>query len=223
MRMALNAYRNEMNGNSRQNGGRMEYGEMRGDEVRYGEMRRTEMRMNDMRRMPFDEMDTGVESRRRRDGRGRFMEYDSPMYAQYDREDMEYKKEYKPERYEQKPDPNDQKQSNVIGFKGKQQEHRKQSGGSLDFEKAKKWVEKMGEHFSFDKSKAIMQRVDAMDCNPIEFWAILNSIHSDYGEVLEKYNIALPEVYGALTKAWLKDEDAVSNKVIEYLECIVQK
>ena len=73
-----------------------------------------------------------------------------------------------------------------------------------------------------DKAKAIMQRVDGMDGNPIEFWAIINSIHGDYGEILEKYNIAMPGAYGVLAKAWL-EEDAVENKVLEYLECIVKK
>lgn len=192
MRMALNAYRNEMNYGRRMSDDRME---MR-DYPPYG-----------------DDMRYETENRRRRDSRGRFMEYESPMTAHKEAWDDEQEKHYKHD-----------KQSNVIGFKSKQEEHRRKGmEGGLDFEKAKKWVEKMGEHFSFDKAKAIMQRVDAMECNPIEFWAVINSLHSDYGKVLEKFNMDSPEVYGALTKAWLEDEDAVANKVVEYLECIVQK
>ena len=192
MRMALNAYRNEMNYGRRMSDDRME---MR-DYPPYG-----------------DDMRYETENRRRRDSRGRFMEYESPMTAHKESRDEE----------REKHDKHD-KQSNVIGFKSKQDEHRKKSTeGGLDYEKAKKWVEKMGEHFSFDKSKAIMQRVGAMECNPIEFWAVINSLHSDYGEVMEKYNADSPEIYGALAKAWLEDEDAVANKVVEYLECIVQK
>ncbi|MBR4079727.1 MAG: hypothetical protein IKK29_05905 [Christensenellaceae bacterium] len=197
--MALNAYRNEMNYGRRMSDDRME-------------MRDYRMEMRDY--PPYgDDMRYETENRRRRDSRGRFMEYESPMTA--------HKEEWGEEH--EKHDKHD-KQSNVIGFKSKQEEHRKKSTeGGLDYEKAKKWVEKMGEHFSFDKSKAIMQRVDAMECNPIEFWAVLNSLYSDYGKVLEKFNMDSPEVYGALTKAWLEDEDAVENKVIEYLECIVKK
>ena len=116
------------------------------------------------------------------------------------------------------------KPSNVIGFKTQKKEHQKKNHeGGLDYETAKKWVEKMGEHFPFEKAKAIMQKVDAMECNPIEFWAVINSLHSDYGNVLEEFDMAKPEVYGALAKAWLEDEDAVENKIIEYLDCIVKK
>lgn len=196
MRMALNAYRQSRMGDT----------EMReyppyGNEMRY-RMEDESMRMGDM-----------PENRRRRDSRGRFMEYENMTSAHRDPSWYGTGENQQEQRIEHK--------SNVIGFKPKH-EHKHAEGG-LDYEKAKKWVEKMGEHFPFEKAKAIMQRVDAMECNPIEFWAVMNSLYSDYGKVLEKFNMDSPEVYGALTKAWLEDEDAVENKVIEYLECIVKK
>ena len=207
MRMALNAYRNDMNGYSQENGGRMEYERMEG---------------GDMRRMTYDNM---PENRRRRDSRGRFMEYESPSYAHYGREENGAYGDGKHQDRQQWPDSEHHNMpANVIGFKSRKEERQKKKPeGELDYEKAKAWVEKMGEHFSFDKAKAIMQRIGAMECKPIEFWAVINSLYSDYGEVLEKFSMDSPEVYGALTKAWLEDEDAVENKVLEYLECIVKK
>lgn len=172
-----------------------------GNEMRYERMEDERMREENI-----------PENRRRRDSRGRFMEQEEMPTSHYD-EGWYGRGENQ--------DHQNTKQTNIIGFKMKQ--NKNMNNGKLDFERARKWVESVGEHFPMEKTKTIMQHVGAEDCNPIEFWAVINSLYSDYAEVMKKYNMDVPDVYGALTKAWLKDDDAVENKAAEYLECIVKQ
>lgn len=78
-----------------------------------------------------------------------------------------------------------------------------------------------GPHFSREKAREI-QRQYGVDCDPVLFWAVINSLYSDYDEALKKNNASTIEMYACLTKAWIKDADAVPDKAAAYYMHIVQ-
>lgn len=56
-----------------------------------------------------------------------------------------------------------------------------------------------------------------------EFWAAMNAMYSDFGEMAKKYNVATPDFFAEMAKAFLMDKDAVDGKVARYYKCIVKK
>lgn len=98
----------------------------------------------------------------------------------------------------------------------------------LDKQTAEEWANSMqnfdgttGAHWDMNQTKQVMQQFNA-DCDPIEFYVVMNSLYSDYGKTLSKYGMNKVEVYADLAKDWLKDKDAVSNKAAAYFEHIVK-
>lgn len=95
-------------------------------------------------------------------------------------------------------------------------------------ETAKEWTDGMvnedgsrGPHWTIEKAEQVMaQRV--IDCDPYTFWAILNSIYSDYCAVFKKFNINNMDVYADLAKAWIDDSDAVKDKAAAYYNFVVK-
>ena len=94
---------------------------------------------------------------------------------------------------------------------------------------AEDWVSRMqnadgtrGPHFSMEKAKEVMKQYNA-DCDPVEFWVVLNSLYSDYDQALKKNNASTLELYACLAKAWLEDQDAVSNKLAAYYTYVVKR
>ena len=55
-----------------------------------------------------------------------------------------------------------------------------------------------------------------------EFYAVVNSLYSDFCKVLKEYNADHPMCYAKLARAWIRDKDAVDNKTTVYYECIVK-
>lgn len=93
---------------------------------------------------------------------------------------------------------------------------------------AEEWTEKMknadgstGAHWTMEQVKQVMQQHN-MDFDPAEFYAVVNSIYSDYCTVAKKHNVNTIDFYADMAKAWLDDRDAVENKTAAYYECIVQ-
>ena len=71
---------------------------------------------------------------------------------------------------------------------------------------AEDWVSRMqnadgtrGPHFSMEKAKEVMKQYNA-DCDPVEFWVVLNSLYSDYDQALKKNNAPTLELYACLAK-----------------------
>ena len=52
---------------------------------------------------------------------------------------------------------------------------------------------------------------------------VLNSLYSDYDQALKKNNASTLELYACLAKAWLEDQDAVSNKLAAYYTYVVKR
>lgn len=93
---------------------------------------------------------------------------------------------------------------------------------------AEEWTEGMrnadgtqGPHWSREKVKEIIEQYK-VDCEFDEFYAVLNSIYSDYCEVLKKNNASKMDVYVDLAKAWLDDEDARKDKAAAYFYYVVE-
>ncbi len=93
---------------------------------------------------------------------------------------------------------------------------------------ADKWVSSMknsdgstGLHWSFDQAKQLMQQ-RKIDCDPVEFYAALNAVFSDFCAVAKKHGVNNVEFFIDLAKAWIDDEDAVSDKASAYYEYVVK-
>lgn len=119
----------------------------------------------------------------------------------------------------------------------REMEHRsgmKEHGGAyaedmkLTPELAKEWTAHMkngdgttGAHWSMEQVKQLMQQ-RGINADPAEFFAILNSVYSDYYTVAKKHNVHNIDFYIDIAKAWLDDKDAVPDKAAAYYEYVVK-
>lgn len=78
-----------------------------------------------------------------------------------------------------------------------------------------------GPHWSMEETNKLLKQYN-LDCAPEEFWAVMNSLYSDYCEALRESSASTPEVYVRLAKAWIKDKDAVPDKAAAYYTHIVK-
>lgn len=99
----------------------------------------------------------------------------------------------------------------------------------LDELTAHEWTKAMknedgskGPHWTKEQTKLFMKQVGASEVEPIEFFAVMNAMYSDYCKVAKKYGVDKPEYYAELAKAWLEDKDAVEGKAKMYYKCIVE-
>lgn len=78
----------------------------------------------------------------------------------------------------------------------------------------------MGAHWTLDATTAIRDKLGCQRICKYKFWAVMNSLYSDYSKSLSKTNIT-PEIYGELTRDWIEDADAVKNKAAAYYTYVV--
>ena len=57
----------------------------------------------------------------------------------------------------------------------------------------------------------------------LEFWAVMNAMYSDYYDVAKRYNVASPDFFADMAKAFLTDKDALEGKAERYYKSIVRK
>lgn len=95
-------------------------------------------------------------------------------------------------------------------------------------ELAEKWTRAMkngdnttGPHWSMEQTKQLAQQRN-VTADPVEFYAIVNAMYSDYCEVAKKHNVHNTDFYVDLAKAWLNDKDAMPNKAAMYYACVVK-
>lgn len=199
-------------------------------------------------RMGMDDM----ESRRRRDSRGRFR-------SKWDGVEDNYGNEARMGGYPGRPFPvyeDGRSNMNQIGFNanedirtnygmtinshdGDEMEHRtsqKMYGGAASYmampmtkEMADEWTHGMknedgtkGPHWTMEQIKQVMAQ-KGIDCNPLEMYPVMNALYSDYCSVLKKWNMNKIDLYVDLACAWINDSDAVPNKASAYFEHIVKK
>lgn len=125
------------------------------------------------------------------------------------------------------------------GYEGRDEMSRRQGSGYsmgqrprvmpvFNRQMAEEWVSQMrnadgtrGPHFSMEKAKEVMKQYN-VDCDPLEFWVVINSLYSDYDQALKKNNASTLELYACLAKAWIEDQDAVPNKLAAYYTYVVK-
>lgn len=96
-------------------------------------------------------------------------------------------------------------------------------------EKAQKWTRHMknadgssGEHWTYEQTEQVRKRESA-EGDPAEFYATMNMLWSDYGEVARKFGVDKPEFWAELSEAFLEDEDAAQGKLERYYRYVVEK
>lgn len=99
----------------------------------------------------------------------------------------------------------------------------------MDKETAEEWVRQMknedgttGPHWTMEQTKQV-QSQKGIDCDPVEFWAAMNMIYSDYSKVAKKLNINSAEFYACMAEAFLDDKDAQPDKLARYYQFIVKQ
>lgn len=98
----------------------------------------------------------------------------------------------------------------------------------LTEEMANAWCDQMqnadettGPHWSREKVHEIMGQYK-LSYDLDTFYAVLNSIYSNYCEALRKNKASEMSVYIDLAKAWIEDRDAVKNKASVYYSCVIK-
>ena len=98
----------------------------------------------------------------------------------------------------------------------------------MDKRQAENWTRHMknedgstGARWTFDEVHKVMQQHD-VDCDPVEFYAVMNMLYSDYGKVFKKHDVATMQFYVDMAKAFLEDDDAVKNKLEQYYKYVVR-
>nr|DAE23863.1 MAG TPA: hypothetical protein [Siphoviridae sp. ct9lR64] len=105
--------------------------------------------------------------------------------------------------------------------------HLVECGEEFTSEMAKTWVSGMentdkttGMHWTKEQTSAVLKTL-GKNIDPCMFWAVMNSIYSDYGSTLTKHGVVTPEAYGELAIDWICDDDAVKDKAAMYYKYIV--
>lgn len=178
--------------------------------------------------------------RRERDmeRRLRKLEGGNDRYPYYPQEENRYIDPYPIPRY---PDVENGRRMPQIGFSqtgswddsSRQYEHGGASGKAvmmphphLTRDEAEEWCDRMknadgttGPHWSYDQATQLMTQRN-LTCNPVDFWVALCMMYSDYSKVARAYSADNPNFYADMAAAFLCDEDAVKDKLVQYWEHI---
>lgn len=98
----------------------------------------------------------------------------------------------------------------------------------FDKKMAMDWTEGMvnadgttGPYWSMEETDKFHAQYN-LTCDKLVWWAVMNSLYSDYCEALRECAASTPEVYVRLAKAWINDKDAVPDKAAAYYTYIVE-
>lgn len=102
-------------------------------------------------------------------------------------------------------------------------------GAVFTKEMAEEWMRGMhnedgtkGPHWTMEQAKQVMAQ-KGIQTDPVKFWVALNAIYSDLVAVAKKHNINTMDFYvDAATAFWLRDQDAVEDKLGAYYEYVVK-
>ena len=99
--------------------------------------------------------------------------------------------------------------------------------GMLDEHTAREWVDGMenedgttGPHWTMEQTKSVAAQ-RGITCDPVEFWAAMNMVYSDYCGVAKKLNVNNLDFYICMATAFLDDKDAGEGKMMRYYRHIV--
>ena len=105
------------------------------------------------------------------------------------------------------------------------------SGDHLTRDEAERWVARMksadgktGGRWPYQEVKRYAGNFDVHGEEKIvEFYAVMNALATDYGDVAKRYGVDKVDFWADLAKAFIDDKDAVPGKVKKYYECIAQR
>lgn len=99
----------------------------------------------------------------------------------------------------------------------------------LTIEDAKRWTSKMqnadgttGSHWTLEQTQDVAKQRN-INCDPNDFWAVMNMMYSDYCQVAKRQSVDTPGFYADMAKAFLEDADAADGKAYLYWDCIADK
>lgn len=103
------------------------------------------------------------------------------------------------------------------------------SSMGMDENMAREWTSKMenedgtkGPHWNMEQIRKVMEQRN-MTGDPVEFWAAMNMMYSDYCKVAKKLGVNTVDFYAEMAKAFLDDKDTgVPDKLTAYYENIVK-
>lgn len=79
-----------------------------------------------------------------------------------------------------------------------------------------------GAHWTLEQAKQVMAQ-RGIECDPVQFWAALNMVYSDYVKVAKKHGVGDKiDFYADMAKSFLCDKDAPEDKLARYYEYIVR-
>lgn len=90
-------------------------------------------------------------------------------------------------------------------------------------EDAREWMNhlKPAPRWTMDQTSAVMSQ-RGYSHKPCIFWAVMNSLSSDYGKTMAKYGADKPEVWADLAHDFIEDMDAAPGKVGRYYRDVVK-
>lgn len=101
--------------------------------------------------------------------------------------------------------------------------------GGLDESTAREWVDSMrhtadgatGPHWTMEQTNQVLQQ-RGWSFDRAEFYAIINSLWSDYGKTAQKYGVDKTDFWADLAHDWLDDADANEDKAELYYRHIAK-
>lgn len=99
----------------------------------------------------------------------------------------------------------------------------------FDRRTAERWTAHMvnedgsyGPHWSMSQTEQV-RSLKGIKASPEEWYAVMNSIYSDYAGVAKKYGLqGNADFFADMAAAWLADADAVHDKAAKYYSYIVK-
>lgn len=99
---------------------------------------------------------------------------------------------------------------------------------AFDMEKADAWAAHMqnsdgsrGAHWSAEQTNHLLA-IHGYDLPAAEFYAVINSLWSDFGTVARNYGVDREDFWAEMAKSWICDSDAVEDKAAKYYADIVR-
>ena len=99
----------------------------------------------------------------------------------------------------------------------------------LTHDEAEEWCDSMvnadgtkGCHWTLEQTQDVAKQRN-INCDPNDFWAVMNMMYSDYCQVAKRQSVDTPGFYADMAKAFLEDTDAADGKAYLYWECIADK
>lgn len=161
-------------------------------------------------------------------------EYGRDYGQRYDREDDQMERgSRQADRYSRDPRRQETERRSSLGDDDEWHQSAKAAvmpdpGQKLNMETARRWMDNLqnadgskGPHWSIDQAKQLMAQKN-IDGDPIEFWAAINMMFSDYMPVAKKHNFSTVDFYIEMAKAFLDDKDAKEDKLARYYHAIVK-